>query len=257
MADQNGIERLGRHGARLKELRKRVRERREGEVVVDGRRLVSDLVRWKVPIRELYLAPELVGDFEAVGWRNAAAEVYEVESSVLGDIAPTRTPQGVLAIVEEPRAVEPPAEGGIVLWLDHIQDPGNVGAIVRSAAGLGAASVWLSPGCADPFSATAVRGAAGAVFRIIVERDVAAATAIDRMKGAGGEVWATDSRGRKIDQWRPSGTCLLLIGAEGVGLDLGVAELADGTVAIPMARGIESLNVAVATGILLQHVRSV
>jgi TrmH family RNA methyltransferase len=255
MADQDRIERLGRHGARLKELRKKVRQRRDGEVVVDGRRLVSDLVRWKVPIRELYLAPEISGEFEAVGWRQSAREVYEVESSVLSDIEPTRAPQGVLAIVAEPRPEEWSAEEGGALWLDRIQDPGNVGAIVRAAAGLGAAAVWLSPGCADPFAAAAVRGAAGAVFRIIVERDVAAATAIDRVKGAGGEAWATDSRGRKIDQWRPSGICLLLIGAEGVGLDPEVAELADGTVAIPMARGIESLNVAVATGILLQHLR--
>jgi TrmH family RNA methyltransferase len=149
------------------------------------------------------------------------------------------------------------AEGGIVLWLDHIQDPGNVGAIVRSAAGLGAAAVWLSPGCADPFSATAVRGAAGAVFRLPVEREVAAATAVERMKRVGGETWATDSRGQKIDDWRPPENCLLLIGAEGIGLDPDVAVLANGTVAIPMARGIESLNVAVATGILLQHLRSV
>jgi TrmH family RNA methyltransferase len=255
MADQNEIERLGRHGARLKELRKRVRDRREGEVVVDGRRLVSDLVRWKIPIRELYLAPEFVREFEVVGWRHAAEEVFEVDGSVLADIAPTRSPQGVLAIVEEPRTGRWPNEGGAVLWLDRIQDPGNVGAIVRSAAGLGAAAVWFSPGCADPFGAAAVRGAAGAVFRIPVEREVNAAAAVERMKQVDGEVWATDSRGRKIDDWRPSGGCLLLIGAEGVGLDPRVAELADGTVAIPMSRGIESLNVAVATGILLQHLR--
>jgi TrmH family RNA methyltransferase len=255
MADQKEIQRLGRHGTRLKELRRRVRERRDGEVVVDGRRLVSDLVRWKVPIRELYLAPEIGGEFEAVGWRQAAEEVYELESSVLSDIAPTRSPQGVLAIVEEPRPGKWSPEGDVVLWLDRIQDPGNVGAIVRSAAGLGAAAVWLSPGCADPFAATAVRGAAGAVFRVLVEREVTAVMAVERMKGVGGEVWATDSRGRKIDDWRPSGDCLLLIGAEGCGLDPEAVALADGTVAIPMARGIESLNVAVATGILLQHLR--
>jgi TrmH family RNA methyltransferase len=88
-----------------------------------------------------------------------------------------------------------------------------------------------------------------------VERNVSASAAIERVKGAGGDVWATDSRGRKIDGWRPAQPCLLLIGAEGVGLDSEVAELADGTVAIPMSRGIESLNVAVATGILLQHLR--
>lgn len=256
MADQNDIERLGRHGRRLKELRKRVRERRDGEVVVDGRRLASDLVRWKVPIQELYLAPEIATDFEAIGWRDAAVTVYEVESSVLADIAPTKNSQGVLAVAEEPESPPWKAEGGVALWLDRIQDPGNVGAIVRSAAGLGAVAVLLSPGCADPFRASAVRGAAGAVFRIPVERDVSSTEAIERVGAAAGEVWATDPLGEKIDGWRPARPCLLLLGAEGVGLDPDIAELADGTVAIPMSRGIESLNVAVAVGILLHHTRS-
>ena len=256
MTDQDDIERLGRRGRRLKELRKRVRERREGEIVVDGRRLVSDLVRWNVPIRELYLVPEIIGEFEAIGWRQAADEVFELQASVLADIAPTRSPQGVLAIAEEPHWPEWPAEGGVAVWLDRIQDPGNIGAIVRSAAGLGAEAVLLSPECADPFGASAVRGSAGAVFRIAVRRDVGLAGVMVRVRDSGGEVWATDSLGDKIDTWQPSKPCLLLIGAEGVGLDPDVAELADGTVAIPMSRGIESLNVAVATGILLHHTRN-
>ena len=255
MAAHDEITRLGRHGRRLKELRKRVRERREGEVVVDGRRLVSDLVRWKVPIDELYLVPEISEDFEAMGWRDAAEAVFEIESSVLADIAPTKNPQGVLAIAREPGENEWAAEAGVTLWLDRIQDPGNIGAIVRSAAGLGAAAVLLSPGCADPFGSSAVRGSAGSVFRVPLKRQVEAAEAIAAIKNAGGETWATDSRGEKIEEWRPSKPCLLLIGAEGVGLDAEVAALADGTVAIPMSRGIESLNVAVATGILLQHLR--
>ena len=255
MADQNEIERLGRRGRRLKDLRKRVKDRRDGEVVVDGRRLVSDLVRWGFPIRELYLVPEISGEFEAVGWRQSAEEVFELESSVLADIAPTRNPQGVLAIVEEPQPPEWEAEGGVALWLDRIQDPGNVGAVIRSAAGLGAQAVLLSPGCADPFGASAVRGAAGSVFRIPVGRDVGLAGVMVRVRDSGGEVWATDSLGQKIEDWQPPKPCLLLIGAEGVGLDPDIAELADGTVAIPMSRGIESLNVAVATGILLQHLR--
>lgn len=255
MADRDEIQRLGRHGTRLKDLRKRVRDRRDGEVVVDGRRLVSDLVRWKVPIRELYLVPEIAEDFDAVGWRQSAEQVFELEASVLADIAPTRNPQGVLAIAAQPQWPEWSADGGVALWLDRIQDPGNVGAIVRSAAGLGAAAVLLSPRCADPFGAAAVRGSAGAVFRIAIERETSAADAVVRVKEAGGEAWATDALGEKIDGWQPSKPCLLLLGAEGVGLNPDVAALADGTVAIPMSRGIESLNVAVATGILLQHLR--
>jgi TrmH family RNA methyltransferase len=224
-------------------------------VVVDGRRLVSDLVRWKVPIEELYLVPEISDEFEAMGWRDTAESVFEIEASVLADIAPTKSPQGVLAIAREPQEREWTAGTGVTLWLDRIQDPGNIGAIIRSAAGLGAAAVLLSPGCADPFASSAVRGSAGASFRVPLRRHTEAGEAIEAVRQAGGEAWATDSRGQKIEDWRPSEPCLLLLGAEGVGLDPEVVALADGTVAIPMSRGIESLNVAVATGILLEHLR--
>jgi tRNA G18 (ribose-2'-O)-methylase SpoU len=188
-----------------------VRERRKGEVVVDGRRLVSDLVRWKVPIEELYLVPEISDEFEAMGWRDTAEAVFEIEASVLDDIAPTKSPQGVLAIAREPQEREWTAGTGVTLWLDRIQDPGNIGAIIRSAAGLGAAAVLLSPGCADPFASSAVRGSAGASFRVPLRRHTEAGEAIEAVRQAGGEAWATDSRGQKIEDWRPSEPCLLLL----------------------------------------------
>jgi TrmH family RNA methyltransferase len=85
---------------------------------------------------------------------------------------------------------------------------------------------------------------------------VTAESAVERLRAAGGEVWASGAKGTPISLWRPPEPCLLLIGAEGAGLTPEIAELADGTVTIPMNRDVESLNVAVATGILLQHLRS-
>jgi len=249
------IEALGRHGKRVKELRRWVRDRREGEVIVDGRRLVADLVRWQVPIRKLFLTPETAALLEIESWIETADQTYQLEGSILQDIAPTRSPQGVLAVAEQPVWPQWTADRGVALWIDRVQDPGNLGAIVRSAAGLGAAAVLLSPGCADPFAPAAVRGAAGSVFRQPLEREVAAANAVERMRAAGGEVWATGEGGRPVTNWRPSEPLLLLIGAEGSGLSPEAAELADGMITIPLAREIESLNVAVATGVLLQHLR--
>ena len=253
--ENSPLERLGRHGNRLKDLRKRVRNRVDGEVIVDGVRLVGDLVRWGVRIRELYLVPELVDDPEASTWVEKAGTAFELDVPVLADIAPTRNPQGVLAVVDEPRRQTWPARDGTALWLDRVQDPGNLGAIMRSAAGLGAAAVLMSPYCADPFVPGAVRGSAGAVFRIPIERKVVAEHAVERIRTVGGEVWATGSGGRPVTAWRPSEPCLILVGSEGAGLDPAVAELADGTVTSPLGAEIESLNVAVATGILLQHLR--
>ena len=250
------IEKLGRHGARVKDLRRRVKRRREDEVIVDGRRLVDDLVRWEVPIRELYLTPELIAEPLAAAWQAVASIVFELDPMVLADLAPTRNPQGVLAVAEVPRWPRWSGERGVALWLDRVQDPGNLGGIVRASAGLGATAVLMSPGCADCFAPAAVRGSAGAVFRLPVEREVTAESAVERLRTAGGEVWASGAKGTPLSLWRPPEPSLLLLGAEGAGLTPEVTELADGTVTIPMNRDVESLNVAVATGILLQHLRS-
>jgi len=178
-----------------------------------------------------------------------------VAPSVMEDVAPTRHPQGVLAVVHEPHFPRWPARRGMAIYLDGIQDPGNVGAIVRSAAALGAAAVLLSPGCADPFAPLAVRGAAGAVFQIPIERNVDVKDAGTRVRAGGGSVWATGMGGTDLVSWRPRFPVLLLFGSEGRGLSHESIEGTDGSVSIPLERGIESLNVAVAAGIVLQTVR--
>ena len=158
-------------------------------------------------------------------------------------------------MAEQPRWARWSAADGVALWLERIQDPGNLGAIVRSAAGLGAAAVLLSPDCADPFGHAAVRGSAGAVFRVPMERGVMAAKAAERLREKGGEIWATGPGGRPLEGWSPIRPCLVMLGAEGAGLSPEAGDLADGELTIPLANEVESLNVAVATGILLHHLR--
>jgi len=251
------MDRPGKHSPRVRDLRRRIRHRRDGEVVVDGRRLVDDLVRWDIPIGELYLTEPLAGDPAAGRWIEAADQVFALDAEVLGGLAPTRNPQGVLAVVEEPRWPPWSAKAGVGVYLDGIQEPGNVGAIVRAAAGLGAAAVVLGPGSADPFGPVAVRGSAGAVFRIPVEWDIPLERAVFRIREQSGEIWATGIGGVSLDLWSPSPPTLLLLGTEGCGLSKAALDLADGVVTIPLERGIESLNVAVAAGIVLVRWRAV
>ena len=246
------MEQLGKHSARVKELRRRVRDRRPGEVVVDGRRLVADLIRWGVPLRELYLEAGLEPDPEIV---SAAGSVWALDGKVLSDISPTRHPQGVLAVVDEPTLKPWSGASGVALYLDGIQDPGNVGAIVRCAAALGGSTVLLSPQSSDPFHPASVRGSAGAVFRLPVERDIPLTDAVERVALGCGEVWASGTSGHPIDAWRPTEPVLLLLGAEGAGISGPAMEASHGTVVVPLEREVESLNVAVAAGILLQHLR--
>jgi TrmH family RNA methyltransferase len=249
------MEMLGKRGRRVKDLRRRVRSRPAGEVIVDGRRLVADLVRWKIPIRELYLTPEESEKPEMAPWISAATTVGLLDPQVLRDLAPTRHPQGVLAVVGEPFFEPWNAVAGTAVWLDGVQDPGNVGAVIRAAAGLGAAAVLLSPDCADPFGPVAVRGSAGAAFRLPVERTVDAAEAVALVRDGGGEIWAAGAGGRPVASWRPAEPCLLMVGSEGAGLSREALLHADGEVTIPIDLELDSLNLAVAVGILLQHLR--
>lgn len=242
---------LGKSSARVKDLRRRVRRRAEGQVIIDGRRLLDDLLRWDVGILELYLAAGLSESPEVAPWITAAEQVFEMDAEVFTGVAPTRSPQGVLAVVEAPQWPVWPASEGVGLYLEGVQDPGNLGAIIRSAAGLGAAGVLLAPECADPLGPAAVRGSAGSVFRIPVERDVPLSRAVDRLRSHRGTVWAAGAGGRSLSGWRPSSPMLLMLGAEGRGLSREALAVADDVVSIPLRRDVESLNVAVAAGILL------
>jgi TrmH family RNA methyltransferase len=238
---------LGKHSRRLKDLRRRIRCRQEGEVIVDGAKMVDDLVRWGVPVHELYLTKRWENRTD---WLGISAATFLVDEEVLAQVAPTRSPQGVVAAAAEPRWPEWSADG-VTLYLDGIQDPGNVGAIVRSAAGLGAAAVLLGPGSADPFGATAVRGSAGTVFRFPVLRQVDLEKAAAAIRKHGGEVWAAAAGGEPVTSWRPKRPVLLLLGAEGQGLSERARAACSGTVTIGLHNQVESLNVAVAASLLL------
>ena len=245
------MERLGRNSPRIAALRRAVRRRPEGRVVVDGRRLIEDLVRWGVPLEALYLSESAAAG--AADWPPVAAagRCWVVADTVMERTAPTRHPQGVLAVVLEPRPRPWSPGDGVTVLLEAVREPGNVGAVVRAAAGLGAEAVLLGPGCADPFHPAAVRGSAGAVFRIPVHREAGTGAAIRAVREAGGSAWAAAAGGEDARSWRPRPPVLLALGNEGRGLEPATLAAVDGTVGIALAREIESLNVAVAAALLL------
>ena len=182
-------------------------------------------------------------------------ECYAVPDDLLGRMASTEQPQGALAVFR-PRAFTPAdalAAGGPVLLLDRVADPGNVGLILRTAEAAGAGGVFLSPGCADHLNPKAVRASAGTVFRLPAVRsglESAAAAA----GGAGFRLHATSPRrGEEYTDADLAGKVGFLLGAEGSGLPSGIEERF-GALHIPTAR-VESLNVAMAAGILLFEAR--
>jgi TrmH family RNA methyltransferase len=178
-----------------------------------------------------------------------------VTDAVLAALSPVQNPSGVAAIAHR-RAVAvqavlaaPPQ---LVLMLAEIQDPGNVGAIVRAAEGCGATGIVVGEGCADPFGWKALRGSMGSAFRLPVATTDRLADAVRDARAAGLRVFATVPRGgtapADTDMRQPAA---ILLGGEGPGLQQDLLDAADGRVTIPMRPPVESLNVAIAAALIL------
>ncbi|MCU0292312.1 MAG: RNA methyltransferase [Thermoanaerobaculaceae bacterium] len=244
---------LGTHNPRLTRLRRLVRREDLSLTVVDGSKLVLELADAGAPIEELYATSEqhAVADrHPRLRALHGAGRCHVVTEAALDSVAPTRQSQGLLAVVRVPTwTVE---TRGIVLYLDGVQDPGNLGALVRCAAALGATGVACSPGCADPFAPRAVRGAAGQSLLFPVVVDVEFGPLAAAFVAAGGSVATTVGQGgQRLADWRPRLPLLIAVGNEGHGIRPEVMAAGTESVSIPLDRGVESLNVAVTAGILL------
>ena len=173
-----------------------------------------------------------------------------VERRLFNLIMDTDTPQGIAAIAPMPAAELPDVAAPLIVALDGIGDPGNLGTIVRSAAAAGADGIVLGPGCVDPYNAKTVRSAMGALFTIPVWEDGADADGWlrercpSRLLAAGDGEQCYDA-----PLWR--GGVAMIVGSEAHGASAWGRNLATGGVRIPLTRAVESLNAAVAASILL------
>jgi TrmH family RNA methyltransferase len=190
--------------------------------------------------------------------RRSGVELAEVDEREFASAAETDSPQGVLAIGEIPETtlsdLTLPDRARLVV-LDAVQDPGNVGTILRTAAALDATAVLAMPGTVDLWNAKVVRGAMGALFHrpalICTWPEVDTFLAPNAVA-----LWGADAAGTPLDEMTPPARLAILVGNEGAGLTPeGLARVAR-RVALPISSAVESLNVAVATGILLYQLRT-
>jgi TrmH family RNA methyltransferase len=220
---------------------RRLAHRRGGEVVLlEGPRVVREAVSCGVPLKVLVLREDV--DFEA-----PAERVVKLGRRAFQSVGQTVTPQGVLALAPRPRrsmgeaVAAAAAAGWPLVVLDGVQDPGNVGAICRTAAAAGAPALAVLEGGADPFGPKAVRASAGNVFRLTVAQG-----RWDDLAGLGG-YGATAAGGTRWDQANLTDTSLIAFGNEARGLSRTDLQ----PLTIPMAPGVESLNVAAAVAVVL------
>jgi TrmH family RNA methyltransferase len=177
-----------------------------------------------------------------------------VEDAILASLSETETSQGLLALARRPRFDEDALYAGVplVVVAAGLQNPGNVGALLRAAEAAGASGAYLAAGTADPLSWKGLRGAMGSAFRLPHVRGLTSADTMARLRGRGVTVLAAMAEGgERYDGVDMTGPVALVLGQEASGLAAGDAAHADRRITIPMRGRAESLNVAVAAGVLL------
>lgn len=222
-------------------------------------RLVEEALASGVQLQGAVVSPALEaterGRSLAAALRAAGHAVEQVDDAELAKLADTEQPQGVVAVVEPRRwTLEDIASGpgSVVLVLDGVQDPGNVGTMLRTALGLGASGVIALPGTVELTNTKVLRGSMGAVFRL-----PSVATGPDSLTEwvavRGAALWVADAAGDPLRGRPGSVPVALVVGNEGAGVSATLAAAAQHRVAIPLAPGAESLNVSVAAAILLHE----
>lgn len=236
--------------------RRKAREKRS-LFVAEGVRSVEELLSSGLAVEGAIVSPLLEetprGSELLARLKDAGVEILEVTEKDFQTAADTESPQGVMAMARVPNQnLESlaKAEKIRVLVLDGVQDPGNAGTILRTAAALGAVATLALPGTVDLWNAKVVRSSMGAQFRHL-SQSVTAEELANFLRRESVELWAAEAGGSPLRGAAQPARLAIAVGNEGAGLSSTVRGLATRIVGLPIAPGVESLNVAVATGILL------
>ena len=217
--------------------------REQGAFFCDGAKLLEEAMRWGAGIRCVMSAEPLALTLPA------GTEYYEVTRDIIEAVSPMKTPQNVVFSVDTPRGAEDVSLRGAVI-LENMQDPGNVGTVLRTANAFGVKHVILTGASADPWSPKTVRASMGAVFRqriaeLTLSEIASLKTPETPLYGAALSEGARDIRFVELS------ACAVAVGNEGSGLTEEFLSLCDGTVIIPMMPACESLNAAAAAAVLM------
>ncbi|MFZ1699615.1 MAG: RNA methyltransferase [Pyrinomonadaceae bacterium] len=246
----------------------RARKIRDGDnseyIFVEGRRLVNEALRSNIELVECFASEEF-DDQEMVEALSERGPISILSSRLLQSIADTQQPQGIVVIAKRPitgfELRKTPIDDSrqklpLFVFLKEINNPSNLGAIVRTAEAAGVSGIITSPRSADSFSPKGLRSAMGSTFRLPIWENVSFEEATDWAKRSGMQVVATEpSIGTiytEIDWKIPS---LIVFGSEAHGLTPSEISAAGETITIQLADGVESLNLAVSAGIILFEAR--
>lgn len=238
------IESMGNSTIKLIRSLKMAKYRKEtGLYIVEGVRLVKEAMNYKPPKYIVF----------SKAYANMSDDMQSENSIVVSDrifqsLCDTKSPQGVLAVMESDEADKSIGDG-VVVAMEDVQNPLNVGTIIRTADALGAAGVILSAECADVYSPKVLRGTMGSIYHLPIVKTKDFCGELKSYKDRGFKLVAGDLQGESMEHI--DGNCVMIVGNEGNGITEEVRELCDALWRINMPGKAESLNAAVAAGIML------
>ena len=244
----------------IKKLKDKKERDKSGEYIIDGIKLIKEAINEKVKIKQIIICEDgNKTDFieKNLKYELAKQECIYVPENIFNMISDVENPQGILAVVEKEN-IEKVIDYSedIILALDDIQDPGNLGTILRTADSVGLKQILVSKGTADAFNPKVVRSTMGAIFRIkIIECEDLEKT-LKEIKKHKFKVVVTSLQTENSIYEINYNKKVIVIGNEAKGVEKDIQELADEKIKIPMLGKTESLNASVATGIVLyEYVR--
>jgi TrmH family RNA methyltransferase len=248
-----------RQNALVKDLRKALSQGEptaEGHLAIEGVRIIEEAIRSGLRFQAVFFSeagsPHATRLLPLIG---SQVEILLLPDEVFASAVSTESPQGVAALVKlRPHKFEDlleSASDSLLVGIAGIQDPGNLGTIIRSAEAFGARAVLLGEKTVSPFNPKAVRGSAGSLFREPLLR-VKLVESITALKQHGVRVLATSShKGRPLHEADFTGAAMIVVGNEGAGVPQEILSLADELVTISHSPRVESLNAGIAASILL------
>lgn len=236
-------------------LKKSAKSRREeGCFLAEGPRFVFEVP--KKNILEMYITEEFYGRHK----NELEGYSYElIGENVCRHLSDTKTPQGILAIVKRQEItleeILKKEESPLFLVLENLQDPGNLGTIIRTGEGAGVTAILMNEQCVDPYNPKVVRSTMGAILRVpvLIVKDLI--RTVERLKKEEIDVYAAHLKGKLFYDYDYNKGCAFLIGNEGNGLSDQIAGMATDWIKIPMKGRVESLNAAVASTVIMYEVQ--
>jgi TrmH family RNA methyltransferase len=249
----------GRHNQRLKDLRlafRRAELTAQGECAIDGVKLLGEALRSGVHLQSVFFSESARPLAEKLFPQiNARTETLVLPNALFNSIVPSDAPQGVAALVKLPgytseQLLDRSSVSPLVVAAG-LQDPGNLGTILRSAEAFGAAGIFLTEGTVSPYNSKVLRGSAGSIFRLPFLQ-ISSAELLPLLRARRVRLLATSShQGTPLPRVSWTLPLAIFIGNEGAGLSRELTRQMDETVAIPQAAQVESLNAGVAASIVL------